>query len=281
MDLSSEILGRTRIPFEKSEKEAWKEISNRMRSDQPVKESKTRFLHGSARIALAASLAMLISLTAFLRLYRVTTECQPGERLSVELPDGSLADLNENTQIYVHPLWWRLSRKVYQEGEVFYQVKSGKKFTVQTAQGTTEVLGTTFTVLARNEKFTVTCHSGSVRVKNASAKRSVVLSPNERAELTLRENFEISKINVERNSPAWENRLLVFTSSPLRSVFDEIEDLFDVQIETPGKLNFVYTGSLKTDQSADKIISLICRPFNLDYEKSSESEYTVIPGKGD
>ena len=179
------------------------------------------------------------------------------------------------------PLWWPLSRKVYQEGEAFFRVKEGKRFEVHTAPGITEVLGTTFTVYARKNRFTVTCHSGRVRVKKASSRHSVTLSINERADLKGSGEFEIRKVNVDPSSPAWEPMLVMFTSKPLRQVFDEIEKQFGVHIETPDDLNHIYTGNFTLDQSVDKIISLICRPFDLAYEKSSDSEYQILPSAVD
>ena len=233
------------------------------------------------RIAMAATVALLLSVGTFFRLHRETTVVPPGENMTVEFPDGSLAELNENSTLYFHPLWWPVSRKVYQDGEAFFKVKKGKSFEVITSLGTTEVLGTTFTVYARENRFSVTCHTGQVRVMDASSKHAVTLSMNERAEAKTSGELEVRSVSVERFVPAWKSNILLFTSTPLRQVFDKIEEHYDVRIEAPANLNLIYTGNFHLDQSAEKIISLVCRPFNLTYEKRSESEYRIIPSSGD
>lgn len=279
-DLSSELFKRTEIPFDKSKEEVWEELSGKLHGKQSARGSARHLIIRYERIALAATIALLLSVGVFSRLYRVKTVCHVGESLTVELPDGSLAELNESTTLHFYPLWWPLSRKVYQEGEAFFEVKNGRRFTVCTSLGNTEVLGTTFTVFAREKRFIVTCHSGQVRVKDALSEQSVILAMNERADLDSGGEFEITEVKVDRSSPAWENRLLMFRSTPLRQVLDKIEEQYGVQIETPEDLNLVYTGNFRLDQSAEKIISLICRPFNLKYEKGSESEYQIIPSEG-
>ena len=275
-DLTNDLFERTEIPFDKSREEVWKDLSGKIHAGESAGSSTRPVFFRYQRVAVAATLALLLSAGVFSRLYRVKTVCPPGESMTLELPDGSMAELNGNTTLYVHPLWWPLSKKVYQEGEAFFRVKEGRKFTVHTKPGITEVLGTSFTVFARDNRFHVTCHSGRVQVKESSSKHSVTLSTNERADLKKGGAFGIKKVNVDPHSPAWKNRHLVFTSTPFREVMDEVELYYGIQIEYPENKDLVYTGNFKLDQSAEKTLSLICRPFNLTYEKRSESEYRII-----
>ncbi|MEN8156538.1 MAG: FecR family protein [Bacteroidota bacterium] len=277
LDHSSALFERAEIPFEKSKEEVWKDLSTRLHSIHRAEIPTRHVFFGNRRVALAATLALLLSVGSFLRLYRVKTQSPQGENITIELPDGSLAELNEQTTLYFHPLWWPVSRKVYQEGEAFFKVKEGRNFEVLTPLGTTEVLGTTFTVFAREDRFSVTCHSGRVKVIQASSEHYVNLSQNERADLNNAGEFEVRNVRVDRFTPAWKGEFLMFTSTPLRQVLDEIEAQFGIQIETPENMNYIYTGNFAQDQTAEKIISLICRPFDLVYEKRSGSEYHIFP----
>jgi ferric-dicitrate binding protein FerR (iron transport regulator) len=281
LDQSADLFERTEIPFARSKEEAWKDISSRIQSMDQAKESYRHVFIGKRSIALAATLALLLSVGTFFRLYRVKTHCPEGEIITVELPDGSLAELNESTTLYFHPLWWPVSREVYLEGEAFFTVTEGKEFAVVTPMATTEVLGTAFTVYARENRFSVTCHSGRVRVMQTSSEQFVSLSQNERADLKNTGEFGVRKVRVDPFTPAWKETLLRFTSVPLRQVFDEIEDQFGIRIETPEDMDYVYTGNFAMDQSVEKILSLICRPFNLEYEKRSGSEYNIYPSPVD
>jgi ferric-dicitrate binding protein FerR (iron transport regulator) len=281
LDQSSALFERTEIPFKKSSEEIWKDLYSRCHSIHGTEIPTRHVVFGSRTIALAATLTLLLSVGTFLRLYRVKTICPQGENITFELPDGSLAELNEQTTLYVHPLWWPVSREVHLEGEAFFNVKEGKRFAVHAPLGTTEVLGTTFTIYAGEERFSVTCHSGRVQVNQASSDHSLILSQNERAELNSSGELEVRKVKVDRFIPAWKKKLLMFTSTPLRQVFDEIEDQYGIRIVAPEDLNQIYTGSFPQDQPVEKILSLICRPFDLVYEKRSGSEYHIIPSTVD
>jgi hypothetical protein len=118
-------------------------------------------------------------------------------------------------------------------------------------------------------------------VNQASSEHSVTLSQNERADLMNTGVFEVRKVRVDRFSPAWKAKFLKFTSTPLRQVFDVIEEQYGIQIDTPEDIDHMYTGNLTPDQSVEKIISLICRPFGLVYEKRSGTEYLILPSTVD
>jgi len=274
MDQSADLFSRTTIPFDRTRSDAWRFLSEKIQSGKPVVKDARAITLNRRGFALAASLAMLLVIGSFLRLYKVEVVNIAGENVSAELPDGSIAQLNGNTTIHYHPVWWYVSRKVDQEGEAFYQVKHGKTFSVVTAMGSAEVLGTTFTVLSRGQKFSVTCHTGKVGVQEHGSGNYVTLERNEKARLS-DGVLKLSRIPVDAHTPAWNRKIFVFTSTPISTVFEEIESQFNIEIDTPEDLNLIYTGSFKRDQSADKIISLICRPFNLDYEKRSDSEYRI------
>lgn len=280
-DRSASLFEGASISFAKSKEEVWSELSEKLGTSAAGGKSTGRVITMQQRLAMAATLALLLSVGTFFRLYTVNTSNLSGENITVELPDGSLAELNENTSLRYHPLWWPVSRNVQLEGEAFFQVKEGRRFEVRTSLAMTEVLGTTFTVYAVDDRFSVTCHSGRVRVSRASSDQSVILSMNKRADLIQFNGFEVSPVSVEPRTPAWESKLLMFASTPLREVLDEIESQFGIRIETPDNLNYIYTGNFKLDQSPEKILSLICRPFDLVYEKQTASEYTIFPSPVD
>ena len=279
LEESSALFERTEIPFERSSEEVWKGLSDRLHPESQIEVPTRKLFSGDNRrwIAVAASLALLLSVGAFLRLYQRTFVCPSGGTAELQLPDGSMTELNSGTTLSFRPLWWPYSREVRLDGEAFFNVKEGKRFEVVTSSGTAEVLGTTFNVLAREERFSVTCHTGRVRVKPASAENAVTLSPNETAELKSTGELEVRKVRVDPAVPSWKSQLMMFTSAPLREVFDEIEHRFNVRIETPKQLNHIYTGNFSRDQPVENIISLICRPFGLVYEKRAGSEYRVYP----
>ncbi|HER08954.1 MAG TPA: FecR family protein [Bacteroides sp.] len=279
---SRDLFARTRIPFEKEKEVVWEDLVGRMQSGTARSRVLSRKLRPARQwMGLAASVALLVSATVLMRFYRVTASCPAGEQVSRELPDGSVAELNGPTALSFHPLWWPLSRRVEMEGEVFFNVTEGRSFKVSAQQGITEVLGTTFNVYAREHRFEVTCHSGRVLVSLTDSERSVTLSQDQKAELNTRGSIDIRQVTVDRSSPVWKSTLLMFTATPLRQVFDEIEMQYDIRITTPEELNYTYSGRFNKDLPVDNVLSLVCRPFDLTYEQKSGPEYHIYPASGD
>jgi ferric-dicitrate binding protein FerR (iron transport regulator) len=275
--LSDLFSSASKIPWEKSKEEVWKDLEDRLiKEDQdPVR---VRSLHPNRHwLALAASLVLLLAVTTFIRFYTVKTYCPAGVHTSVKLPDGSNVKLNAATQLSYHPYWWFMSRKVKLEGEAFFRVEKGKRFRVVSSTAITEVLGTSFNVYARGTDHIVTCHTGSVRVSEVQGESEVTLTPNERSVLEPTGGFTVSSLADLQDTPGWTDNMIMFSSAPLRLVFDEIERQFGIVIETPAVMHEVYSGNFSLDQPVANILSLLCLPFDLAYEYQSGNKYLVYP----
>ena len=273
--LSDLFSSTSKIAWEKSKEEIWDQIENRLekerKEDKPVKT-----VHLSRRwLGLTGSLLILLSIGTFLRMYTVKTFCPEGVHTSLQLPDGSSVELNASTHLSYHPYWWFISREVKLEGEAFFSVEKGRNFQVVSSSGITEVLGTTFNVFARGDDYIVTCHSGSVRVTETSGSEAVVLSPNQRSVLGPAGGFTVTELEQSLDSPAWTDNMIMFSSTPLRLVFEEIERQFGIVIETPAEMKQVYSGNFTLDQTVDNILSLLCLPFDLEYELKEGNTYRI------
>ncbi len=275
--LTDQIFSNAKIPWEKSKAEVWNDLEEKI-----TKEDRTtvhvRHLHPNAQwLALAASLVLLLSVSGFMKFYTVRTFCPQGVHTSQQLPDGSTVELNASTHLSYHPYWWFISREVKLEGEAFFHVEKGKKFKVHSSLATTEVLGTTFNVFARGEDYVVSCHTGSVRLSESKTGSAVILSPNERGQMETSGGFSVTKLEGALSSPGWTDNLIMFSSAPLRLVFEEIERQFGIVIETPEGMQQVYSGNFSLDQPVENILSLLCLPFDLEYEHQNGNKYLVHP----
>ena len=82
----------------------------------------------------------------------------------VELPDGSIVYLNNNSSIEYDKNFNQ--RIVKQDGEVFFDVKKGESpFIVKTGLGEIRVLGTKFNVRSDNKELEVEVQEGTVELK--------------------------------------------------------------------------------------------------------------------
>jgi transmembrane sensor len=256
--------------WKKSNADVWKTIETKIDTQPNV-----RSLNFSFRsIAVAASILILFGVGSFLRFYSVNIETSAGQHLFAELPDGSKADLNALSSITYNPYWWRISRNVKLEGEAFFEVEKGKKFTVVSTKGITQVLGTSFNIYAREDAYKVTCVTGSVKVKSVTGSVAI-LKPNDKAEI--QSDGKINVINGIETYPeiSWKKNIFLFTAAPLKLVFSEIERQYGVKIEMPLGNPALYTGNFSKDQNVEEILNYVCPALGLKYIRKSGVEYII------
>ncbi|AUC21579.1 anti-sigma factor, partial [Polaribacter sejongensis] len=86
------------------------------------------------------------------------------ETKNFNLPDNSEVVLNANSEISYAKDSWQENRNLTLDGEAFFKVQKGEKFTVNTEVGRVTVLGTQFNVKERENYFEVKTFEGLVSV---------------------------------------------------------------------------------------------------------------------
>jgi len=168
----------------------------------------------------------------------VTTEF--AERSEVVLPDDSEIFLNAGSQISYSEKGWDKNRNIDLQGEAFFKVAKGKKFTVSTDHGTVSVLGTQFNVENRKGFFEVTCYEGLVSVTHNNKELKL---PAGNSFLVI-DGKIVSTGTPNGNSPSWMNNESSFESIPLKYVFAELERQFNIQVSIENiDTNLLFTGS--------------------------------------
>jgi transmembrane sensor len=271
--LHDEFFREMSVPFDKSKEDVWAGLESKLSEQQPVKV--VSFNRSRLAIGIAATLLLLTGVLSLLRFYTKTVICPPGRHLACQLPDGSTVNLNADSRIAYHPYWWRFSRDVRFEGEGFFQVQKGKKFSVVSESGRTEVLGTSFNIYSREDEYRVTCVTGKVRV-TSSAESETVLTPDFSARVNRKGDIVISKENNTSDSHAWVDNMFRFTSMPLPLVVKEIERQYDVKITLKTAVDDEYTGYFTKNRPLEETLSLVCTPFGLKFAKVSEKEYEIF-----
>jgi len=256
--------------WKKSNADIWETIEANIDAQPKARSLNFSFL----KFAVAASILVLFSVGSFLRFYSVRIETSPGQHLLAELPDRSKVDLNAQSSITYNPYWWRISRSIQLEGEAFFEVEKGKKFSVVSAKGITQVLGTSFNIYARDDAYKVTCVTGSVKVKSVTGSVAI-LKPNDKAEV--QSDGKINIINGIETYPeiSWKKNIFLFTAAPLKMVFSEIERQYGVKIEMPLGNAALYTGNFSKDQNVEEILNYVCPALGLKYIRKSDVEYII------
>ena len=262
-----------KFSWSKSEADVWATIEAQMDAKP---KGRSLFLNFTlSKWAVAASIVVLFSIGSFMRFYSVRIDTTAGQHTVAELPDQSKVNMNAQSSLSYYPLWWKISRMVKLEGEGFFEVEKGSKFTVSSGKGITRVVGTSFNVFAREDVYKVTCVSGSVKVKSRLGFEAV-LKPGSKAEIL--SNGKINVLSGIETFPeiSWKTNIFLFTASPVRDVFKEIERQYGVNIETNIDDFSLYTGNFTKDQNVEEILEYVCLAMGLKYIRKSTGQYLII-----
>jgi len=265
---------KVEIPFKKNKEEVWASLSARI-EEKPESRVVSLFAFRPV-VAIAASILLLAAVFSVMRFYTKSIYCPAGEHLAVNLPDRSSVELNAESTLKYHPLWWWASRDVRFEGEGFFQVQKGSAFTVHSGMGQTRVMGTSFNIYSRDEQYKVTCFTGKVQVTSQTNEK-VILSPDYTALVDTRGRITVKKENQPKITTSWRGNMFNFTATPLSEVMKEVERQYGVSIsiEKPYEELF-YTGFFSKDKSVEEVLSIICKPFGITYVKNADGSYTII-----
>ena len=269
---SGEFFSKGKIDWDKPEEQVWEELSVLTQKTKPKGKSVAlpRFYRYAAAVIL---LLLIVGTVPFI--YTKSVESIPGEHVHATLPDGSTIELNAGSHIKYHPLKWFVQRKVIFEGEALFQVQKGRKFHVQSENGSTEVLGTSFNIYARKDKYRVTCITGKVKVETIT-KHAVVLLPGSQA------NLEKGKLVVEKNVNtddiiSWQNNRFFFAGTPLHEVIDEIERQYGVTIRIQIQLyNRNFAGNFPKKYTVEEVLDFVCKTMQVKFVKQSENVFLVV-----
>ncbi|GLR19788.1 FecR family protein [Portibacter lacus] len=185
------------------------------------------------------------------------------EQDSFKLPDSSVVELNSVSTLKYNERSWEKSRFLVLEGEAFFKVKKGSKFTVKSPQGVVSVLGTQFNITDRIGFYEVECLEGKVQV-SIKLQDSYILNKGDR--FILKDNQEpVIEKNVVKKID-WLDKFVNFDNQNLSYVLDEVGRHFDVKFENvDALLDKKYTGFFTT-VSIDSAMQQIFWPMDVNYE---------------
>lgn len=186
------------------------------------------------------------------------------DKITEAFPDGSAITLNAGSEATFDFVNWQNNRKVSLKGMAFFKVRKGSKFTVETPNGQVTVLGTSFSVDARNDNFEVICKTGKVAIitKNGEEK---ILNPGDIASV-------LNNVLVFRSTPEgtqglipWLDGGFIFDNEDFGNVVSEIESQFGVKVEMDKTYyTMKFTGFFKNNDINDALFS-ITWPLKLKY----------------
>ena len=174
-----------------------------------------------------------------------------GERMQLLFQDGSKVHLNSGSRIRYPKKFGLSERKVYLEGEAWFEVAKNKNrpFIVDLSYMDIKVLGTTFDVKAypEEEAIFVALETGSIELKSRSFK-SYQLRPGEKAVYNKASGrCEVLRSHDVKMYSAWRRNVLVFKSAPLSDVMKTLARTYDISFDVKDSAALRYTYTITTD----------------------------------
>lgn len=210
---------------------------------------------------------------------------QSGHVQTLTLPDGSTVRVHPGGRLRYPKSFGGGRREVYLTGEAFFSIRHdpAHPFWVHAPGVHTRVLGTSFTVRAYEgaTQATVTVRTGRVSVYAAmkdvaqpSAKRGVVLTPNQRA-VWIATDQRLTRTLVEQPQPVVATErtpTFTFHRTPLPVVLKKLSDTYGIVIryDEPTLRSCTLTATLGTESLWEKL-RWVCM--------STGSTYEVIDGQ--
>lgn len=262
---------------------AWNKVNDQLTNKKIGKKitlNAKRILQFAAMIIVVIGLGLISNkvYNDYLSPYQTFISQAHESSKTIVLADGSTITLNGEAKL-VYPRKFNAdTRNVSLEGEAFFDIaKNPNKAFIITAKGAEiKVLGTSFNVIAKDDKVEVLVESGKVKFSEINNKESVILEKGDFA--ILKESLLSKSLMNDDNYLSWKTQKMVFRSMELKEVAKVIERTYHVQIQFES--NEIEKEQISTtfdQESLNHVLSTICMSFNLTYEKKGQ---TIILKKG-
>ena len=194
-----------------------------------------------------------------------------GQRVNLQLPDGTSVWLNASTEI-IYPAYFSGStREIHLNGEAYFEVEhnASKPFIVHTETFDIKVLGTKFNVEAYKgmEGFTTALMEGSVEVTDRKNKdKSVRLYP---AQKVAFRNGELCKSPIDNYDVyRWREGLICFKETRFADLMRQLEKNYGVRIliNNEAVKEKVFSGKFRTTDGIDNALRLLQKEGHYTFE---------------
>ena len=204
-----------------------------------------------------------------------------GQRVNLDLPDGSNVWLNAGTKMQYPVSFMTGKREVILDGEAYFEVVHNEKspFVVHTSTLDVEVLGTKFNVEAYSARkiFETSLMEGKVKVKLPhDDKNSVVLVPNQKTTL-IDGRLVVSKID-DYNVYRWKEGLYCFRNKPFADIIKDLEKYYDLSIQMDKKeiAKVALTGKFRISDGLDYALRVLQNDVAFTYQRNRDNDVIHI-----
>jgi ferric-dicitrate binding protein FerR (iron transport regulator) len=277
-----------KLHYDLSEEEEWNKFNTKLAAENYAEENrsssatkifgaifspklKSTFAFGAALLVIVSAIFLYNNYDSELILKSISTTNM--QTLEIELPDGSIANLNSGSKIEFYENFENDKREVRLEGEAFFSVKKdGRPFTIKTENAVTKVLGTKFNVWARAKETRVIVKEGKVSLAESINNNEVILTMGESSKV-VETNSPIKPTKVDPDYLlGWLSDRIVFSNTNLKEISKELERKYNVKIDITDQelLDYSLTGTFENEK-IDTVLTKICLALNLKYSEQNNS----------
>ena len=191
-----------------------------------------------------------------------------GEMQKVIFSDSSWVVLNARSSIKFPAVFKGAERKVYVEGEAYFEVARDAEhpFIVSVKNFDVRVLGTSFNVLSYDDEFAscVTLLSGSV--ETMSGNDTVCLRPGEQVSITSDNRMTVQKTDINV-VVSWMDEKFGFNNERLDVIMRKICRWYDVEVlyEVPGIRERCFAGAPSSNMPLPELLEALSTTTNLHF----------------
>jgi len=264
-------LAKNYIPSEAENNDAsWNAFQNKLNAKEASRTTTLSITY--RRILSYAAVIALFLLSGYMyfqpevpaNLAKVTETTTKGQAREVLLPDGSSVMLSANSEISYS--FTESKRAIELRGHARFEVARNENapFTVATPSTTVTVLGTGFDIDAYpNSNVKVFVNHGKVKVE--SAEQEAILTQNQGV---IAQENELVTWNHQNNPIDVRKGYIKFNNASLDFVFETLNHTQNMQFKAPKNAsNMTFTGTLKFNQSADDIATILSAALETKIEK--------------
>lgn len=225
---------------------------------------------------IAAVLVVAVGLGFFYNSYfapskLIIAKTGKGELQNVQLSDGSFVMLNQNSTLkFPREFADGKSRKVYLNGQAFFDVArdEDRAFKIIGKSSITEVLGTSFDLIAQKEYSQVNVVSGKVAFKESNGEGLVTLTKNQKAVL-MDKKIQVSG-HLDTKLLAWRFGELEFKSTPLKEVAKTLSKHYQVKIKMDEGIENCLITTKFENKSIEEVLEVLQLIANIESETNDK-----------
>lgn len=191
-----------------------------------------------------------------------------GDIFKMTLEDGTQVVLNAGTKMKYPVFFVGPERKVFLEGEAYFDVKKDEEhpFVVSGKDFSVEVLGTSFDVKAYEEDrvSNVTLVSGRIAMNTQDT--SILVSPGQQVAMSQEHGITIRNVDVQ-DEISWMEYRLSIKEANLESIMKKLGKWYGVEIvyKKNELKNELYSGTIPYNISVEELLKLLNNTTNIEF----------------